>query len=353
MSSVCTVKLPVLWLQQPGGTSGISYCSQRRQSNGSEGNTVVLPVQSQRVLLGVPLTHKTSSFKTLFGSHEESRWGFSWVFALLNSPFSVGTRCMQECPPNLGRSLCQIFLNEKVLIIFSISALGEKAAFLVLVASLTCQTATCWACQVGGLGPPSLFFLFPLHVWCCDMLFGRWLKQPELPGNRHTPVCLSACWAWEDSTPPSPLLSTSLFNLSNGCKDLFLPLARLLLTVRNRRDCLLLPFATQVIEIFISPGRTAGCYFCFIQFVSCVNSHGPWRGGKDLQPHLFHSLASDTLFVTNGKFCTGTVCVLLYWQKKTVIDIPTHALPLQERLEIGSEGMLGAAFKFCSFFNHG
>lgn len=96
----------------------------------------------------------------------------------------------------------------------------------------------------------------------------RWLKQPDLPGNSQTTVCLSACSAWEESTAPSPRRGTNLFNLSGRSKDLFLPLARLLLTVWNRRDCLLLPFATQVIEIFILPGRTAGCYFCFIQFAS-------------------------------------------------------------------------------------
>jgi len=108
---------------------------------------------------------------------------------------------------------------------------------------------------------------------------------------------------------------------------------------------------TQVIEIFISPGRTAGCYFCFIQFVSSADSCGPWRGGEDLQPHLSHSLASDTLFGANGKFFTGAVCLLPHsWQKQTVIEILTHALPSQERLEFGSEQMLGAAFKFCGFF---
>lgn len=178
---------------------------------------------------------------------------------------------------------------------------------------------------------------------------GRWLKQPDLPGNSHTTVCFSASSAWEESTPPSPWLGTSLFNLSNRSKDLFLPLARLLLTVWNRKDCLLLPFATQVIEIFISPGRTAGCYFCFIQFVSSVDNRGPWRGAEDLQLHLSHRLASATLLGTNGKFCTHAVCVLPYSQQnQTVIEIPTRVLPLQERLETGSEQMLGAAFKFCS-----
>lgn len=42
----------------------------------------------------------------------------------------------------------------------------------------------------------------------------RWLKQPDLLGNSHAAVCLSASSAWEESTPPSPWLGTSLFKSS-------------------------------------------------------------------------------------------------------------------------------------------
>lgn len=123
--------------------------------------------------------------------------------------------------------------------------------------------------------------------------------------------------------------------------------------VRNRRGCLSLPFAAQVTEIFISAGRTAGCYFCFIQSVSSTASCGPWRGGGVLQPHLSHSLTSDTCFSTNGKSCTSAGCVLpCYWQKQTVSENPTCALLSWERLEQGSEQMFGAALKFCTLFYH-
>lgn len=120
--------------------------------------------------------------------------------------------------------------------------------------------------------------------------------------------------------------------------------------VQNRGGCLLLPFAAQVIEIFISAGRTAGCYLCFIQIVSSTDSHSPWRGGEALQPHLPHSLTSDICFSTNGKSCTGAGCVLPnHWQKQTVSENPTCALLLWERLEQGSGG---AALKLCSLFYH-
>lgn len=148
-----------------------------------------------------------------------------------------------------------------------------------------------------------------------------------------------------------PHLGLAQASLSHHSKELFLPLAHLLQTVWNRRDCLLLLFETQVVGIFVSPGKTAGCYFCFIQFVSSVNSHSPWGGGEDLSPHLSHRLASDMLFSTNGKVCTIAVCVLpSFQQKQAVIESSIRALPLQERLETGIEQMLGAAFKFYSLF---
>lgn len=122
----------------------------------------------------------------------------------------------------------------------------------------------------------------------------------------------------------------------------------------KQRGCLLLPFAAQVIEIFISAGRTAGCYFCFIQIVSSIDSRGPRREGEVLQPHLSHSLTSDICFSTNGKRCTSAVGVLpYYWQKQTVIENPTCALLSWESLEQGSEKMLWAALSAAVFFTMG
>lgn len=166
----------------------------------------------------------------------------------------------------------------------------------MLVASLPCQPVTCWASlsdwRLWASLPVCSFF--PSMFDAGSALWSRRgcvLSQAQGPAQAdvrkgarmdalkdRTKAIKRAWFAWKQPNPCLPFgmlglggKSTSLtpalckpFNLSSHSKDWFFSLASSLLMVRNRRGCLLLPFAAQVIEILISAGRTAGCYFCFI-----------------------------------------------------------------------------------------
>lgn len=143
-------------------------------------------------------------------------------------PFKLSFLCLkwygQKCPLGLCRSLCQIFKNENVLIIFPINPreTARESFFPGAGGITTTPTSNLLSTSDCRFGPPSLFFFFSLPYLMLDLLFGhaggacsarhrprvqhsgkeltwmhwkreaRSLKQPDLPGNSQAPVCVSA-----------------------------------------------------------------------------------------------------------------------------------------------------------------
>lgn len=100
--------------------------------------------------------------------------GFCLLF-----PFKLSFLCLkrygQKRPLDLWRSLCQIFFNENVLIIFPINLRKtvRESCFPSASGITPCQPVTFWACQIGGFRPPSLFFFFSHPCLVLDLLFGH------------------------------------------------------------------------------------------------------------------------------------------------------------------------------------
>lgn len=140
MFPVDTVKLPILQLWQLICRSVLSCCWQR-QSNGREGSTELCYLSRAKEYFLVSLSLTRHARSSPFLAAMRTIGGVLFV-SPSNAPCSVGSGCGHKPPHDLFRSLCQMFLNEKVLIIFSINPRQEKAAFLLLVASLTSQTVT-------------------------------------------------------------------------------------------------------------------------------------------------------------------------------------------------------------------
>lgn len=129
--------------------------------------------------------------------------------------------------------------------------------------------------------------------------------------KHHLPFCFRSS---EETHTSLAQLGTSLFHLNDCSEDLFLSLARLLLTFQTKRDCLLLLFVTQVIEIFIYQKGTwvvIAALFSLPVLATATYRHHPggWGGPR---PHLTHSLASDVPSRAKGKSCTGTAGIIHY-----------------------------------------